>query len=180
VADFGKAAVLDQPNGTFTVAEFPVPYPAPGTFVLRTELNGICATDAHIYEGRFAGLTFPLILGHEITGTVDRLGSGVTEDSVGRPVREGDRVVIVPGISCGRCYYCTLAHTPSMCEHGIAYGFQTPTAEYAFTGGMAQYLYVRHPQTAFLKTDLPPEIAVLTEPLCIAVHAIARQGALST
>jgi L-iditol 2-dehydrogenase len=176
MADYGKAAVLDQPNGTFTVEEFPVPSPAPGTFLLRTDLNGICATDAHMYEGRFAGITFPIVLGHEITGTIDRLGSGVTEDSVGRPVREGDRVVIVPGISCGHCFYCTLAHTPGMCENGIAYGFQTPTAEYAFSGGMAQYLYVRYPQTAFLKTDLPPEIAVLTEPLCIAAHAIARHG----
>jgi threonine dehydrogenase-like Zn-dependent dehydrogenase len=95
---------------------------------------------------------------------------------VGQPLAEGDRVVVVPGIACGRCYNCTIAGTPNLCETGLAYGFQEATGDGLFSGGMAQYIYVRHPQTTFLKTRLPPEIAVLTEPLCIAVHGIARAG----
>ena len=45
----GKAAVLDRPLGTFSVEEFRVPELAPGTVLLRMELAGCCATDAHAY-----------------------------------------------------------------------------------------------------------------------------------
>ena len=51
MAKMAKAAVLDKPNGTFTIQEYQVPEPAPGTFVLKTELAGVCATDAHMYHG---------------------------------------------------------------------------------------------------------------------------------
>ena len=80
MAKIAKAAVLDRPNGTFTIREYKVPNPAPGTFVLRTELCGVCATDAHMYAGGLGGTAYPIILGHEFCGVIDGLGAGVTED----------------------------------------------------------------------------------------------------
>jgi D-arabinose 1-dehydrogenase-like Zn-dependent alcohol dehydrogenase len=56
----GRAAVLDRPMGTFRVEEFPVPEPAPGTVLLRQELAGCCATDAHAYLGQWRS-EFPVI-----------------------------------------------------------------------------------------------------------------------
>src|SRR5262249_55178990 len=76
----------------------------------------------------------------------------------------------------GSCYYCTMAKTPTRCESSVAYGFGADTPENALSGGFGQYLYAQYPRTAFLKTELPPEIAVLNEPLSIAVHGISRAG----
>ena len=66
----GKAAVLDQPMGTFRVEEFQVPDPEPGTVLLRQELAGCCATDAHTYLGQWQA-EFPVIMGHENVGVID-------------------------------------------------------------------------------------------------------------
>jgi threonine dehydrogenase-like Zn-dependent dehydrogenase len=106
------------------------------------------------------GMPAPVALGHENAGIVVALGEGVTHDYVGRPVKVGDRVVPQPGTGVP----------------GRSYGFrQNPTLEPPyFTGGHSQYLYLCYPNTAFFKTDAPAEIAVLLEPLTVAVHAIDR------
>ena len=69
----GKAAVLDRPMGTFHLEEFRVPDTAPGTVLLRQELAGCCATDAHTYLGQWPA-DFPVILGHENVGIVEAIG----------------------------------------------------------------------------------------------------------
>ena len=175
MADYGRAAVLDKPNGTFSVHEYQVPDPAPGTFVLRTDLTGICATDAHMYLGQFPGMKYPIVLGHEISGTLHSLGSGVTEDTLGQPVKAGDNVVLVPGVPCRRCYYCTIAATANRCENVKAYGFANDD-DVPLSGGYSQYIYAQFPGTSFMKTSLPAEISVLNEPVSIAVHGIERAG----
>jgi hypothetical protein len=174
MAKIAKAAVLDKPNGTFTIKEYPVPTPKPGTFILRTELAGICATDAHMYHGGLGGTAYPIILGHEFCGVIDQLGKGVTEDISGVPVKEGDRVIVIPGVGCGFCYYCAIAKTPTVCANIKAYGFMPDDAANVLAGGYAQYVYVQYANTAFLKTDLPANIAVLTEPVTIAIHGLNK------
>ena len=169
-----KAAVLDKPNGTFTIEEYEVPEPAPGTFILRTELAGVCATDAHMYTGGLGGIPYPIILGHEFCGVIDKLGAGVTEDAMGNPVKEGDRVIVIPGVSCGHCYMCAIAKTPSVCEKIAAYGFMPNDEANLLAGGYSQYVYVQYANTPILKTTLPANIAVLTEPLTIAVHGFNK------
>src|SRR5262249_28740328 len=149
MAVFGKAAVLDRPEGTFTVREYEVPDPEPGTFVLKTDFTGICATDAHMYLGQLSGVPYPLVLGHEITGKLFRLGPGITEDTLGNPVREGDQVVLVPGVGCGFCYFCAIQKTPTRCENSHAYGFNNDD-ELPLAGGYSQYIYARFPHTKFL------------------------------
>ncbi len=176
MAKIAKAAVLDQVEGTFSVKEYEVPEPGPGQFILKTELAGVCATDAHMYYGHLGGTPYPIILGHEFCGTIDKLGPGVTEDFAGRPVKEGDRVIVIPGVSCGHCYYCAIAKTPTRCANVKAYGFMPNDASNVLSGGYAQYVYVQYPHSPFLKTDLPAEVAVLTEPLTIAIHGINRAG----
>lgn len=168
-----KAAVLNHIEGEFEIKEYQVPEPAPGTFILRTELAGICGTDAHMYYGHLTGVPYPIILGHEFCGIIDKLGAGVWADARGEPVREGDRVIMAPGVPCGRCYYCTIARTPSRCTDAEVYGF-SPNEEVQLAGGFSQYVYAQFPNTAFIKTDLPAEVAVLAEPLSIAIHGINR------
>lgn len=173
-----KAAVLTAQGGGFEVREFGVAEPGPGEFVVKVDLAGICGTDVHVWHGHMASVRFPIILGHEITGTVVALGDGVTHDYLGRPVAVGDRVCLSPGVSCGRCYACTVQKTPGRCAHRQpAYGFAPLTESGPHcTGGYSQYLHAQHAGTHFFKTDLPANVAVLLEPIACSLHGVDRAG----
>ena len=103
------------------------------------------------------GFDREVLLGHENVGIIDAIGEGVKTDYVGNPIREGDRVILAPGTSYG------------------AYGFQwNPDEAPHFRGGFADYIYLSYPNTCFIKTDTSPEVAVMTEPFTIGVHAVMR------
>ncbi|MBE0478859.1 zinc-binding dehydrogenase [Candidatus Aerophobetes bacterium] len=177
MAKKGVVAVLDRPGGKFELKEYPLPDPAPGTVLVKQELGGVCGTDIHMYHGRLPGITYPICLGHEFMGRIAALGKGVTTDFLGKPVKEGDRVIVVPGVGCGKCYWCQIAKTPTCCEEGFAYGFFSDgDKKYHFTGGFADHVYLHHPGTAILKTELPLEIAILAEPISVADHAVSRSN----
>jgi len=168
-----KAAIIDKIKGSVLIEEYDVPEPAPGGFILRTEICTICGSDAHIYEGHMKALSFPNLLGHEFCGTIEKLGEGVTCDANGESVSEGDRVVIVPTVSCGTCYNCTILKTPTHCLNGIGYGSEAP---HLLTGGYSQYVHIKYPNSKFFKTTAAPEVAALAEPLSIALCAYKRAG----
>jgi len=171
----GKVAILDRPEGSFEIKKCPLPDPAPGTLLLQIELGGVCGTDIHIYHGYLPEVPFPLILGHEICGKIVALGKNMKTDSLGKPITIGDRVVLVPAVHCGKCYFCTIAKTPCKCINTVQYGFfPDPDKKPHFTGGYAEYLYLHNPNTVFFKINAPPEAAVLMEPLTMAVHAVNR------
>ncbi len=176
MALISKAAVLDRVEGKFNIEEYEVPDPKEGEFILRTEYAGVCGTDVHMYYGHLNTTEYPIILGHEFCGRIEKLGRGITHDSNGRPVKEGDRVVIVPGVSCGECYYCKIVKTPTRCTNLQAYGFMPNKEPHFLSGGFSQYVHIKYPQTSFFKTELAPHIAVLTEPLSICVYGFQRAG----
>lgn len=149
MATTGRAVVTTGQE--FEVREFEVPSPAPGTLLLRQELAGICGTDLHNWQN---GIPTPTLQGHEGVGIIEALGEGVTEDFLGNPVKVGDRVAFHPRNS------------------GVPYGFRSP--EEPFTGGFADYIYLRDPLNCFIKTETPPEVSVLAEPFCVGVHSALR------
>ena len=169
----GRSSVLDQPRGTFSIEEFTVPDPAPGTVLLRQELAGCCATDAHTYLGMWQS-EFPVIMGHENVGVVEAIGAGGALDFNGRELRIGDRV-IARSTYCGSCYECRSARQPRNCRNRkVQYGFSSP-ATALFSGGYGEYLYLSSPMTTFmLKIDAPASVAVLHEPLGVAAHAVRK------
>ena len=150
----------------------------PGTFLLQVELAGICGTDAHIYQGHMPALRYPVVLGHEIVGKIAALGEGVEQDYRGNPVSVGDRIAVLPSLSCGTCYECSVARNPARCPNKrLTYGFKSPASSEPFlSGGFAQYLYAYNAGTIFFKTEVSPEAAVLMEPLAVGIHAIDRAG----
>jgi threonine dehydrogenase-like Zn-dependent dehydrogenase len=164
--------VLDKPLGTFSVQEFPEPDPAPGTVLLRMELSGCCATDAHTYLGQWQNVVFPAFLGHENVGTVVRIGTGGQRDYLGHDLQPGDRVFARWGW-CGHCFECRTLQQPRRCRTRAAANADKPPA--AFSGGFADYLYLSEPETTFmLRMDAPASTAVLSEPLGVAVTAVRR------
>ena len=167
----GRAVVLDKPFGTFSVEEFAVPDPAPGTVLLRMELSGCCATDVHTYLGEWKTTSFPVMPGHENVGRVEAIGAGGQRDYLGHELRRGDRVFARWGW-CGQCYECTALRQPRRCRNRtVSYGgMQTP-----FSGGFAEYLYLNAPRTTFMLTmECAARTAVLSEPLGVAVTAVRR------
>ena len=150
----GRATVMVGER--FEVREYPVPELEPGTLLLKQELGGICGTDLHNWE--YQRLEHNVILGHENVGIIDQLGPGVEADHLGRPIAPGDRVILVPGTNKG------------------AYGFMPADDAPYLRGGFAEYIYLWNPDTVILKTEMPAEVAVLTEPFSIGVHGVMRSG----
>lgn len=99
-----------------------------GEAEVRIRAIGICSTDLHIVHGHYAVATPPMSLGHELAGTVERLGPGVTG------LQPGDRVCIDPYIGCGVCAFCR-AGNKHRCPTGAEIGIQLP-------GGWREYLNV--------------------------------------
>jgi 5-exo-hydroxycamphor dehydrogenase len=111
----GKAAVLVEPNRLETW-DVPVADPEPGGVLARIELGGVCGSDVHIYDGSAGEMPFPIVLGHEGIGRVEKLGAGVETDYAGVPLKVGDLIYWAPTGLCGRCYSCSVLEEPP-CEN---------------------------------------------------------------
>ncbi len=171
----GRIALLSEPFGTFTVEELPVPEPKEGEVLVKQVMCGVCGTDVHMYQGRLPGVKYPIVLGHEPIGTIERLGGGIEIDYTGRSVKEGDLIYVIPGIACRRCYFCSVLREPTLCLNRKGYGFNPfPEDPKSFHGGYAEYIYMNHPGSTFVKIDAKPEAAVLLEPLTVGTHAADR------
>ena len=153
-----RAAVLDGVRGKFSITESPVPDPKPGSIIIKQDLCGICGTDVHVYQGHMP-VPAPAVLGHEIVGTIVALGEGVTTDSTGRPIKEGDLLGIKPGISNNDEFFGTIAHQPKLSPGFGAYGFGAPNLTKQLplevTGGYASYQWIV-PGTKVYKMNADP------------------------
>jgi propanol-preferring alcohol dehydrogenase len=110
--------VLDRPGAALREAEVPDPDPGPGEILLRVSACGVCRTDLHVLDGELAEPKLPLVLGHQIVGTVAGAGEGA-----GR-FAPGDRVG-VPwlGWACGECRFCRSGRE-NLCERAVFTGYQ--------------------------------------------------------
>jgi D-arabinose 1-dehydrogenase-like Zn-dependent alcohol dehydrogenase len=107
-----RAAVLKGFRQPYEIQEFPIPEVAPGAVLVKIAMANICGSDLHIWRGDLGTKIPPegLIIGHEATGRVAKLGAGVKTDSLGNPLKEGDRVVYCYFNPCGSCYQCLHGH----------------------------------------------------------------------
>jgi aryl-alcohol dehydrogenase len=99
-----RAAVAWEAGATLSIEEFDLDDPRDDEILVKVEAVGVCHTDDNARLGRLP-VVFPIILGHEGAGTVERAGKDVTK------VRPGDRVLFTPDY-CGQCEQCLLGHTP--------------------------------------------------------------------
>lgn len=168
-----RACLLEKPKGKFIIGEYPIPEPAPGSILMKIELCGVCGTDVHTWQSNDIGLEYPISLGHEIVGKVAALGKGVNSDYIGRPLKAGDRIGVIPAIHCHKCYFCTIAKTPEKCVDWKTYGtWPRADKEPHFTGGFGDYLYIHDPNSVVLKMDTTAERGVFLEPMAVVVHAM--------
>lgn len=121
-----RAMLLEAPGRPLREAEIPRPAPGPGEVLLRVQACGVCRTDLHVFDGELPNTTLPLVLGHEIVGTVVENGPSASR------YRPGDRVG-VPwlGWTCGACRFCRSGRE-NLCERARFTG-------YHLDGGYAEH-----------------------------------------
>ena len=143
----------------------------PGEVAVRIEAGGICGSDLHYYNhGGFGAIRLrePMVLGHEIAGTVAELGSGVSGLAV------GDRVAVNPSRPCRQCRFC-LRGLPNQCLNMRFYGSAMPMPH--IQGGFREQLVCDAVQCVRAVRASVSELA-MAEPLAVALHAVSRAGAL--
>jgi threonine dehydrogenase-like Zn-dependent dehydrogenase len=153
----GKAAVFLGPGKGYQIEELPIPDPEPEGIVIKVTMAGICGSDLHIWRGDspFFALMVNQVAGHEMTGRVYKLGANVSTDSLGRPLKEGDRVCYSYYYPCNRCYQCNKGEFAA-CPNKFM--LMTPTIT-RFTGAYAEYYYLRPGGWVFKVPDeLPDEV----------------------
>jgi L-idonate 5-dehydrogenase len=154
------------------IEDRPVPEPAAGEVEVRISTGGICGTDLHYYNHGGFGLVRlrePMVLGHEIAGTITKVGAGV--DHVAR----GQRVAVNPSRPCNACEYCLKGlqnHCVDMRFYGSAMRF--PHVQGAFR----QVLVCHASQTIPIPDALSLNEAAFAEPLAVGLHGVRRAGDL--
>ncbi len=168
-----KAVVCYAPYD-YRLEQVPVPQPGPNEILTKVELCGICMGDVKTFHGAPSlwgdkeqpqYVKPPVIPGHEFVGRVVALGSGAED----RGVAIGDRVISEQIVPCWNCRFCKTGQY-WMCEKHDLYGFQ-----HNVNGAMAEYMiYTKEGIIHKVPDDIPPEEAILIEPLSCALHAADR------
>ena len=168
-AGYGKLAVFMGPGNPWEIREYPIPKPEPGAILGKVTLAGLCGSDLHDWRGDRAYQGIPeggRIQGHEWAGTIDTLGEGVTADSLGNPIKPGDRIVSNQVVGCGACKNC-LNGDPNICGIRMrAYNTpgNSPETPPHFTGTFGDYFYIRPNQLVFKVPD------ALTDEMIVPVN----------
>jgi D-arabinose 1-dehydrogenase-like Zn-dependent alcohol dehydrogenase len=152
----GRAAIYKGLGQPMEIKEYPVPEPEPGAILIKVTRANICGSDLHIWRGDIdisaLGAPLPMILGHEMTGTVAKLGEGVLSDSAGQALAVGDRVVYRFFFPCGRCPAC-LKGQDEACPMAPLSVYSPSEQPPHFLGAYADYYYLRPNHTVFKVPD---------------------------
>lgn len=144
----------------------------PQQVLVRIGAGGVCGSDIHYYwEGGIGTIrvTEPIIMGHEVAGTVEAVGDKVTR------VRPGDRVAVSPSRPCGKCKFCLAGER----QHCLEMQFFGSAIRKPHThGGFCDRLVAEEFQCEPMGDKVSLGEAACTEPLTIGVHAVNQAGNL--
>ncbi len=159
------AAAVLRGKQDLRIEQVPVPVPGPGELVLRVGAALTCGTDLKVYRRGYHArmLTLDRLFGHEMAGTVESVGAGVTAFVA------GDRVVPLNSAPCDACYFCANGQQ-NLCEDLI---FNN--------GAYAEYLLIPErivkKNTLRVPDEMPLEHAALTEPLACVMRGLEESNA---
>ena len=144
----------------------------PGQVLVKVGMGGICGSDLHYFHnGGFGTVRIkePMVLGHEVAGTVVAVAPGVES------VRIGDKVAVNPSRPCGACKFC-LEGLPNQCLDMRFYGsaMRTPHVQGAFRN----MLLCEATQCVKVAAPVPLRLAALAEPFSVGLHGVSRAGPL--
>lgn len=148
-----KTAILEG-IGRITIADIPVPRVKGNDVLIRIDTCGLCATDAHMYQGTFP-TAFPTTFGHEISGTIEEIGGNI------EGFKKGEAVTIDPNIPCGKCHYCR-AGEMHLC----------PLLGNTKDMGFSEYCLAPDKVVYKIPSGLSLEEVSFSEPVSCCIHAI--------
>ncbi len=147
--------------GEMYLKDLPLPNISEDEVLVRVKAVGICGTDAHMYTGHVV-TDVPIIVGHEFSGIVEKIGANVNN------IKEGDRVVSRLNLGvCGVCRAC-LTGNPHMCEHRTCPGFK-------LDGAYAEYIKMDPKMLVKISDNVTYEQGALVEPMAIVAHALLQR-----
>jgi L-iditol 2-dehydrogenase len=156
-----RQAIMRLP-GKIEFREVDKPVPQENEVLIEMKRIGVCGSDIHVWHGQHPYTSYPIVQGHEVSGLIAEVGSQVEGLSV------GDRVTLMPQITCGECYMC-LHGMYHICESLKVLGFQTDGTAQDFFAIDAEKV-LRFPD------DVPLDQGAMIEPASVAVHAVSRGG----
>jgi L-idonate 5-dehydrogenase len=165
-------ALVIHAAGDLRVEDVATPDVGPEQMRVRVRAGGICGSDLHYFQhGGFGTIRIqqPMVLGHEVAGSIEEVGSGVTTFTV------GERIAICPSRPCGVCQYCQRGlqnHCLDMRYYGSA--MRMPHVQGAFR----KEIVVETHQAYRLADGVSDGEGSMAEPLAVALHAVNRAGPL--
>ena len=162
--------MLTKPEN-FDIKEFPIPELGDGDILVKVEGCGVCGTDAHEFKRDPFGL-IPVVLGHEGTGEIVKMGKDVKTDSAGKPLAVGDKVVTCmifkdnPDITM---FDLNKQNVGGADVYGLL-----PDDDVHLNGWFSDYIIVRKGSSIFNVSDLDLDSRILIEPCAVLIHAVER------
>ncbi len=176
-----KAAAADIPKTSrvamltalenYEIKEFPIPELGDDDILVKVEGCGVCGTDAHEFKRDPFGL-IPVVLGHEGTGEIVKMGKNVKKDSAGKTLSIGDKVVTCmifkdnPDITM---FDLNKQNVGGADVYGLL-----PDDDIHLNGWFADYMVIRGGSTVFNVSDLDLDSRILIEPSAVLIHAVER------
>lgn len=159
-----KAAIFTAAHQPLVVEQVPDPAPAPGELLIRVAACGVCHTDLHYLDhGTPTFKKPPLILGHEISGTVAAFGPDVDDWSI------GERVLLPAVYGCGHCRACRTGRE-NICDRMVMFGNNVD-------GGYAELVVAPAKDAHRLPDSIPlVEGAIIADALTTPYHAVVHRG----
>lgn len=159
-----KAAVFRGGGQPLTIEDVPRPDPAPDEVLIKVAACGVCHTDLHYVDhGTPTFKAPPMVLGHEISGTIEEAGAEVDGFA------KGDPVLVAAVLSCGRCDACR-AGRENICENGVMLGNH-------IDGGYAEFVAVSAKDVFRLPHEVPlVEGAIIADAITTPYHAVVNRG----
>lgn len=174
-----RAAVITAHNKPLEIQNVQIPELEPGSMLVKIVASTLCGTDVHRWHGPLPrGDRLPVITGHEPCGIVEET-NGPKTDILGQSVRRGDRVVW-SYVSCGSCYYCSVALQPCLCRNRMSWGHNCSEDHPHLLGSCAEYMYVP-PSCLIVKVPDEVSSASAAASACAyrtVMHGFDRLGAV--
>jgi threonine dehydrogenase-like Zn-dependent dehydrogenase len=146
--------------GQTEIREIEKPSIGPEEVLLKIGMVGFCGGDLNGFKGLFELQEYPNVLGHEVGGTIEAMGSQVPES-----FKIGNKVTVYPYLNCGKCISCRKGRR-NACQDNKTMGVRRP-------GAMTRYIAI-HWQDLFASEKLSLKELALVEPLTVGFHAAAR------
>ena len=165
-----RVAMLTKTEN-FDIKEFPLPEVGDDDVLVKVEGCGVCGTDAHEFKRDPFNL-IPVVLGHEGTGEIVKIGKNVTKDSAGKSLAVGDKVVTCmifkdnPDITM---FDLNKQNVGGADVYGLL-----PDDDVHFNGWFADYILVHKGSSIFNVSDLDLDSRILIEPCAVLIHAVER------